>query len=196
MSRILVEQHLSDVSSALYGYEYASRALVEDLLLSYASWDGLNGWHGASAVTSGMDNFLDDFGRLSFTSGLGGRIDTVDGVTTSFDSQTTSYGMYGTSNECGSWLTCLGMYSVLSDTNGDATAALQRDIDGWSSTISQPRTTGRTAQSFGTGSLLVRTSAVPAPSAVWLFGSGLLGLVGFAKKKTFQKPPPRIDELS
>jgi len=29
----------------------------------------------------------------------------------------------------------------------------------------------------------VRVNAVPIPSAVWLFGSGLLGLIGFARKK-------------
>jgi len=34
------------------------------------------------------------------------------------------------------------------------------------------------------GSALIRTaSPVPAPAAVWLFGSGLIGLVGFAKRK-------------
>ena len=33
------------------------------------------------------------------------------------------------------------------------------------------------------GSALVRISAVPVPAAVWLFGSGLLGLVGLARRK-------------
>jgi len=33
------------------------------------------------------------------------------------------------------------------------------------------------------GSFLVRTSAIPIPAAVWLFGSGLLGLVGMARRK-------------
>ena len=33
------------------------------------------------------------------------------------------------------------------------------------------------------GSYLVRTSVVPIPSAVWLFGSGLIGLIGFAGRK-------------
>jgi hypothetical protein len=28
------------------------------------------------------------------------------------------------------------------------------------------------------------TAAVPVPAAVWLFGSGLLGLIGIARKKT------------
>jgi hypothetical protein len=33
------------------------------------------------------------------------------------------------------------------------------------------------------GSALVRVSAVPVPAAVWLFGSGLLGLIGLARRK-------------
>ncbi len=31
----------------------------------------------------------------------------------------------------------------------------------------------------------ITTSAVPVPAAVWLFGSGLLGLVGLARRKQF-----------
>ena len=33
------------------------------------------------------------------------------------------------------------------------------------------------------GSALVRVNPVPVPASVWLFGSGLIGLVGFAKRK-------------
>ena len=33
------------------------------------------------------------------------------------------------------------------------------------------------------GIFMVRTSVVPVPAAVWLFGSGLIGLVGFARRK-------------
>ena len=40
-----------------------------------------------------------------------------------------------------------------------------------------------TAGGAGTGSFLVRTSVVPVPAGVWLFGSGLLGLVGIARRK-------------
>ena len=29
----------------------------------------------------------------------------------------------------------------------------------------------------------IRLSAVPIPAAVWLFGSGLIGLIGIAKRK-------------
>ena len=34
------------------------------------------------------------------------------------------------------------------------------------------------------GTYLVRTSVVPLPAAVWLFGSGLIGLIGLARRKT------------
>ena len=30
---------------------------------------------------------------------------------------------------------------------------------------------------------ILSVSAVPVPAAVWLFGSGLIGLIGFAKRK-------------
>ena len=33
------------------------------------------------------------------------------------------------------------------------------------------------------GTYLVRTSVVPVPAALWLFSSGLIGLVGFARRK-------------
>ena len=36
----------------------------------------------------------------------------------------------------------------------------------------------------GIWSTTVTTSAVPVPAAVWLFGSGLLGLIGFARRKS------------
>ena len=36
---------------------------------------------------------------------------------------------------------------------------------------------------YGISSALVRTSAVPVPAAVWLFGSGLIGLIGLARRK-------------
>jgi len=35
----------------------------------------------------------------------------------------------------------------------------------------------------GVGIYLVRTSVVPVPAAAWLFGSGLIGLVGLARRK-------------
>jgi hypothetical protein len=46
-----------------------------------------------------------------------------------------------------------------------------------------------TAPLIGTGStetpfLTIETTVIPLPAAVWLFGSGLLGLIGFARRKS------------
>jgi len=40
---------------------------------------------------------------------------------------------------------------------------------------------GRTTTDFG--SYLVRVNPVPIPAAVWLFGTGILGLIGFSKRR-------------
>ena len=41
----------------------------------------------------------------------------------------------------------------------------------------------RTEEGHDSGIMLVRTSVVPVPAAVWLFGSGLIGLIGVARRK-------------
>lgn len=38
-------------------------------------------------------------------------------------------------------------------------------------------------QPFSSGSISPVVSSVPVPTAVWLFGSGLIGLIGFARRK-------------
>ena len=43
--------------------------------------------------------------------------------------------------------------------------------------------TSSTSSSY-TGSYLVQASVIPVPSAIWLFGSGLIGLIGVARRKT------------
>jgi len=43
---------------------------------------------------------------------------------------------------------------------------------------------GRTDESWGIDNLVItQTTVVPVPAAVWLFGSGLIGIVGFARRK-------------
>lgn len=67
-----------------------------------------------------------------------------------------------------------------------------RVIDDWMSPTSGRRpgradmgraTYGGFDSSAEQGIALVRLSAVPVPAAVWLFGSGLIGLIGFARRK-------------
>ena len=46
-----------------------------------------------------------------------------------------------------------------------------------------PQPDGNSSLLCGIGEVAFSTSAVPIPAAVWLFGSGLLGLVGMARRK-------------
>lgn len=56
---------------------------------------------------------------------------------------------------------------------------LLHDTDGvFTSTNAVWELTTRTNNSYG-----ITITAVPVPAAVWLFGSGLLGLVGYARRK-------------
>lgn len=54
---------------------------------------------------------------------------------------------------------------------------------GLTSDLMEITTTWSGSASTQVGAALVRTSVVPVPAAVWLFGSGLVGLVGFARRK-------------
>ena len=180
LSRSDVEAQLADPNSSLFGYEYASRSLLEDLLLSYSDWDGITGSHSSASVVSGVDKFVEDFGSV-FTS-FAGETSTVDGGDVSYDYREYARGFYGLDNECGIDVSCHGGTSAYYDSNNIAVAANQSAGLGWSSTDANPPLWNEDDSTGRIGSFLV-TTVVPVPSAVWLFGSGLLGLIGLARRK-------------
>ena len=60
------------------------------------------------------------------------------------------------------------------------------DIDFFARGVGQVAFAGiaaSTGSSDGTGYELVGTTVVPVPAAIWLFGSGLIGLIGVARRK-------------
>jgi hypothetical protein len=81
-----------------------------------------------------------------------------------------------------------GTILAISDNNSDITS-LSRLPDGLDSNdnlmdFQSGCITPGSANIAGTGDCSVTTvSAVPLPAAAWLFGSGMLGLVGFARRK-------------
>jgi len=190
MSRNEVETQLLDINSPLYGYEYASRSLVEDLFMSYSSWDGLDGYHGANNVIDGVRNYFDDFGWMYTQNPNLRTTETVDGYTAVINRGVEATAFYGTPDECGD-LTCIAIMQMYIDENDVTTTALQGGRYGWDSSMptGNPSSQDYVAAvdydriTINSGSHLVKISSVPVPPAVWLFGSGLIGLIGFAKRK-------------
>jgi len=185
--RSQIELRLSDPNDALYGYQYASRSLVENLFLSYASWDGIKGLHGAPDVATGMGNYLSDFGTTYTYAGNGNiyQTITVDDYSVEFLSgYELNHGLYGLPSECGGEnYTCRSQTSVYFDIDHSPVMVFMDGTKGHSSTELAPFTLSLGQISNSTGSFLVRTNVVPIPAAIWLFGSGLIGLVGIARRK-------------
>lgn len=184
LSRDQVEASIAAASPGdlLYGYEFASVQLVMDLFWSYADWDFLDGYHGNPVTTLGLSNYFVEFGTLftlQYANPL--TLTPVDGFPSiTYDTIQINSGLYGTTEECGGVsFTCLSDIRILSQ-EGANVGVWQYGIYGWNDTVSA---SSEIFTSSSIGSHLVRTSAVPVPAALWLFGSGLIGLIGIARRK-------------
>ncbi len=185
LSRAQVELRLADSNDALYGYQYASRKLIEDLFLSYAPWDGLSYWHGDSNSINGVVNLLDDFG-VTYTEPADGVIKDlllVDFSTVYYDGYSLAFGWYGETDECGTGKTCYTSSERTYDINGVPNAVYMGRNQGYDSLATGIAKIDISTAHAKTGSFLYRPAVVPVPATFWLFGSGLLGLIGVAMRK-------------
>jgi hypothetical protein len=119
-------------------------------------------------------------------------IDLSAGAATSISGQDpnveTAAGFLGnTWNQYASWDYPFGTSGITADITGSGHYALGAHQTDWGTT--QYETIGlitidnSLSSIVPYGSYLVMTSAVPVPAAVWLFGSGMLGLIGIARRK-------------
>ena len=185
MNRDAVDVLLADPTSNLYGFRYATRSEASALFYSYFSNPITYGWtvgHAQEAL-----NLLNDFGRLDFLD-YTTQIDTVDAGPVIVDQRIESQFMFGETGECGNELfSCLSFWYVWTY-QGDA-AAVHLELGYNLIDASTPHSIANTVLNSSSGasfrgSLLVRNvSNVPVPSTAWLFGSGLLGLVGIARRR-------------
>ena len=188
MLRLTVELRLEDVNDSLFGYEYASRQLVEDLFLSYTTWDGVDGYYGAPDVVDGVANYFEDFGATGGIRVIGSPTSpyqTVDdySVWRNYRGHL-SYAFYGTAHECGGTnQTCYSEMTLYYDYYEVSEAALLWHDRGWDANADDVLLTTTDYSSAVYGSYLVRANVVPTPSTIWLFGSGLIGLIGVARRK-------------
>jgi len=135
----------------------------------------------------------------SSLSGLVGRIsidpnqgrtnvyETVDVGNVNTDGGSYSHALYGLPNECsgptGPSLSCRSFVHVLYDNTGIPTMAWQGGEYGWDSAATAPQYLADSSTESQTGSHLVKLASVPTPPALWLFGPGLLGLIGIARRR-------------
>lgn len=185
-SRRDVEAQFVDANSALYGYRYASQAETMALLESYTGTHNLEEKY--TRYADGMNALFTDFGTLSST-----YIGTVainqgaygDNTIFDFSHMVNSYFYYGNANECDNeYWTCWGRVEGYA-LNGSITAYEVDNNWGWDVSATSWQNTSALSPAYQTSaSLIVKdVSAVPVPAAVWLFGSGLVGLAGLARRK-------------
>jgi len=185
MSRVQVEAAIAAASpgDTLYGYEYASRSLVEDLLLSYSTWDGREWWHDNTEVVDGITNYLSDFGALeTYDFDTISNVLTVDWNSIPTNGRSGSSYLFGLSSECGTLLQSCGGNIAYHSMNDVPVVAYQQANYGWDATTEPFLISADNASPY-IGSHLVRLAPVPLPANVWLFGSGLIGLIGVARRK-------------
>lgn len=180
MTRSQVEADMSSGGS-LDGWRYATRTEVETLLDSL--WGGVTeGWHTSNY--EGARTYLDVFGVSDLYAAYNNSGYMPDGYTwwnALFGSE--GDGCFDATQMCRAEVV---IKDSLYGYDGDSIGWFQ---DGYglsygadlssNNQISQTTNSAWAYQAYH----LVSVSAVPVPSAIWLFGSGLLGLIGLAKRK-------------
>lgn len=179
ISREKVEYLLSE-GKDLDGWRYANRGEVETLYDSL--WGGTTEGYSEDNY-DGARAFFDAFGLHTFYSATG-----YDELGAS-SWQT----LFGNELECSLdvMTTCTGLVSIY-DSNFGASlnAGYFHDDFGLSMGLDSINTQESASSIFGypyIGSHLVREiTAVPVPAALWLFGSGLLSLIGVSRRKNIR----------
>lgn len=163
---ITAGQSYNDALTSNPGWRYATNAEVENIF--GISFNGFYDTTGGSAYgysqgpagaysgqTTDIQSFQSTFGLIN----LGG--------------DEYSFGLYEDEDNI------LRMMGAYQNGAGNNIVYGPEFVENYDSSLYQYRTSSNGAY----GSYLVRTSVVPIPAAIWLFGSGLLGLVGIARRK-------------
>jgi len=190
-SRRDVEAQFSDTNSAMYGYRYASRTETQALLESYTGIHDIKDYYTEEKYTTyaaGMTEFFNDFGILSITDFgqvIPNQNATGDNTTFSMRHRYTSYFYYGEATECDneSW-SCWGRALGFA-LDGNITAYETPNNWGWDASNGWQNISALSVNPYDTtASLILKdVSAVPVPAAIWLFGSGLIGLIGVSRRR-------------
>ena len=178
----------SDTTSGLNWLDLTETAGLAQttILASMGGGGAYAGWRYASSaeVVTLFANFGVDLsiGAPTTISTKGGTVtglgDVVNAIGDTFVLGTVVEGTYG-------------VYGLTSDTGSAKSGGAGFNYMGGHHSTQKLTTTlatsnltfvGATSTSDPVGHYLVQTSVVPVPGAVWLFGSGLIGLIGIAKR--------------
>lgn len=183
LSRNMVEDLIINPNSELFGYRYASRQETEALLSSYHELPNeLNVFYASMA--SGAQEFYSEFGvtyveQIPLTNGF----ETFNNVFIDYNQAINSYFMHGSTDECNTGMSCIGrLYTYALDGVVQAWDPVGRR--GADAFHTNPDLYSNSDSSPILGSLLVADiTAVPLPTSVWLFSTGLIGLASIARKR-------------
>lgn len=184
-----IEHNVAQTGRALIKYIFLGTVLLTTGVAHAASITGTMGLTGAFTASGGTD--LSDATTLDLNSAVGTSADGDIGTTVGF-------GSIGTVNnspfvfnpsapvinllEIGGWQIDLGTITIVDQTTSLLTLAGTGTISG-NAFDPTPTEWSLSANATG-GSYSMTIAAVPVPAAVWLFGSGLLGLIAVARRKT------------
>ena len=177
-SRNQVESELIS-GGTLEGWRYATRSEVETLYDSL--WGGTTETWSADNYT-GARTFFDAFGISEVYSSFNNSGYRLDGYT----EWNTFFGVEG--DACvGPLNSCIGSVLIFDSaygaTDNEGWFHDQRGLSNGVDLDNYQLSSGDNLNQAYYASHLVRVSAVPLPAAVWLFGSGLIGLIGIARRK-------------
>jgi len=158
----------------------------------------LNGGTGAASSIAEIYSGNGISGSATSSNSMMGLLDIADTGTVTFNFDVNYYLEVLTSNSDSGYANMsfdLGLYAFGSNVNlldSDAAASMFLGI-GPTNGLADTGTSGSVAIDLAAGSynldiemtqnVATTVSAVPVPAAVWLFGSGLIGLAGFARRK-------------
>jgi len=188
MMKRCIELNIAQAGRALIKLVFLGTIMLATGVAHAALITGSMGLTGAFTATGGTD--LSDATILDLTSAMGTNGTGDIGATVVFGTVGTVTSSPFTFNPAtpvtnlltiGDWQVDLGTMTIVDQTASILTLSGTGAISGNGLDLTPTQWSWSANSTGGTYSMTI--NAVPVPAAVWLFGSGLIGLIGVARRK-------------